>query len=144
MDKINKRILNSLLKNGRISITNLSKEVGLSIPAVTERVRKLEDQGFIEGYVAVVNPEKIGFPVSAIIGITAFKPQKNNLLRDLKNMPEVFECLHVTGDDSYLIKIFVQTNKEVESFVARINIYGETRTRIILSAPIPWSWRRLL
>ncbi|MGE6608596.1 Lrp/AsnC family transcriptional regulator [Halomonas sp. NPDC076908] len=142
MDKINLKIICALLKNGRASITNLSQQVGLSIPAVTERIRKLEESGVIKGYTTVVDLEKVGLAVSAVIGITAFKPQKEQLLAKLESMPEVVECLHVTGEDSYLIRIYVPTNRDVERFVSNINMYGETKTRIILSMPISMDWKR--
>lgn len=136
MDRMNLKIIRALLQDGRISVTKLSQQVGLSIPAVTERMRKLEESGVIKGYTAVVDLEKIGLAVSAVIGITAFKPQKEKLLAKLESLPEVVECLHVTGEDSYLIRIYVPTNRDVEEFVAKINIFGETKTRIILSEPI--------
>ncbi|MEL7610889.1 Lrp/AsnC family transcriptional regulator [Vreelandella titanicae] len=142
MDKINANIIRALLQDGRISITKLSQKVGLSIPAVTERMRKLEESGVIKGYTAVVDMEKVGLAVSAVIGITAFKPQKEKLIARLESMPEVRECLHVTGEDSYLIRINVATNRDVEKFVSDINMYGETKTRIILSAPISMDCNR--
>lgn len=136
MDRMNLKIIRALRQDGRISVTKLSQQVGLSIPAVTERMRKLEESGVIQGYTAVVDMEKIGLAVSAVIGITAFKPQKEKLLAKLESLPEVVECLHVTGEDSYLIRIYVPTNRDVEEFVAKINIFGETKTRIVLSEPI--------
>lgn len=142
MDKINASIIRALLQDGRISITKLSQKVGLSIPAVTERMRKLEESGIVKGYTAVVDMEKVGLAVSAVVGITAFKPQKEKLIARLESMPEVAECLHVTGEDSYLIRINVATNRDVESFVSAINMYGETKTRIVLSTPISMGWRR--
>ncbi|GEN29177.1 AsnC family transcriptional regulator [Halovibrio variabilis] len=136
MDRMNLKIIRALRQDGRISVTKLSQQVGLSIPAVTERMRKLEESGVIKGYTAVVDLEKIGLAVSAVIGITAFKPQKEKLLAKLESLPEVVECLHVTGEDSYLIRIYVPTNRDIEEFVAKINNFGETKTRIILSEPI--------
>ncbi|KPQ20671.1 MULTISPECIES: Lrp/AsnC family transcriptional regulator [unclassified Halomonas] len=136
MDRMNLKIIRALRQDGRISVTKLSQQVGLSIPAVTERMRKLEESGVIKGYTAVVDLEKIGLAVSAVIGITAFKPQKEKLLAKLDSLPEVAECLHVTGEDSYLIRIYVPTNRDVEEFVAKVNTFGETKTRIVLSEPI--------
>lgn len=143
MDKINKSIIQALLHDGRMSITKLSQQVGLSIPAVTERMRKLEERGVLKGYTAVVDLEQIGLAVSAIIAITVFKPQKEKLLAKLESMPEVMECLHVTGEDSYLIRINVATNSDVEKFVSNINIFGETKTSIVLSTPVPMYQRGL-
>lgn len=142
VDKINENIIRALLQDGRMSITKLSQQVGLSIPAVTERIRRLEESGVIKGYTAVVDLEKVGLAVSAVISITALKPHKETLLAKLESLPEVMECLHVTGEDSYLIRINVATNRDVEKFVSSINNFGETKTRIVLSTPVPMCHRR--
>lgn len=83
MDRIDKKILSAVQGAGRISMTELSKYAGLSIPATTERLRKLEDSGVISGYGAQVDPIKLGFGVSAVVGITTFKPSKSKLIATL-------------------------------------------------------------
>ncbi|NMX73618.1 Lrp/AsnC family transcriptional regulator [Pseudomonas sp. WS 5532] len=141
MDRIDIKILSVVQDLGRISITELSKHVGLSIPATTDRLRKLEDGGIISGYCAQVDPAKLGFGISAVVGMTTFKPSKSKLIATLNDIPEVVECLHVTGNDSYLIRIYAKSMADIENVIAKINNYGETRTSIVLSVPIE---RRIL
>ena len=136
MDRIDVKILGKVQDNGRISITELSRHAGLSIPATTDRLRKLEDSGVIEGYGARLNPTKLGYGISAVVGITTFKPAKSKLIAVLTQIPEVVECLHVTGDDSYLIRLYAKSMAEIENIINHINAYGETRTSIVLSVPI--------
>lgn len=136
MDRIDKKILSAVQGAGRISMTELSKYAGLSVPATTERLRKLEDSGVISGYGAQVDPIKLGFGVSAVVGITTFKPSKSKLIATLSKIPEVVECLHVTGDDSYLIRIYAKSMADIEGVIGKINSFGETRTSIVLSVPI--------
>ncbi|UVL23793.1 Lrp/AsnC family transcriptional regulator [Pseudomonas donghuensis] len=136
MDRIDSKILAAVQRSGRMSITELSGHAGLSIPATTERLRKLEEAGVIKGYAAQVDPVKLGYGVSAVVGITTFKPAKAKLIALLEQIPEVVECLHVTGNDSYLIRLYARSMADIESIIARINPYGETRTSIVLSEPI--------
>jgi len=136
MDRIDIKILSVVQDSGRISITELSKHAGLSIPATTDRLRKLEDAGVISGYGAQVDPAKLGFGISAVVGMTTFKPSKTKLIATLNDIPEVVECLHVTGDDSYLIRIYAKSMSDLESIIGKVNNYGETRTSIVLSVPI--------
>jgi len=136
MDRIDVKILGKVQDCGRISITELSRHAGLSIPATTDRLRKLEDSGVIKGYSAQLNPTKLGYGISAVVGITTLKPAKAKLIATLTQIPEVVECLHITGNDSYLIRIYAKSMAEIENIIASINAYGETRTSIVLSVPI--------
>ena len=99
-------------------------------------MRKLEDSGVIKGYCAQLDPTKLGYGISAVVGITTLKPAKAKLIATLTDIPEVVECLHITGNDSYLIRIYARSMAEIEDIIAKINAYGETRTSIVLSIPI--------
>jgi len=131
------KILAALQRDARISLKALADEAGLSLPATSERVKRLEEAGIIQGYRAEVNAESLGLQVQAVIGITVPQPQKASLIAHLKSLPEVLECLHVTGQDSFLLRVATKDLRHLESFVGNINHYGETRTSIIMSAPIP-------
>lgn len=136
VDRISWKIIDLVQKDGRISLKTLAHEIGLSIPATSERLKRLEEAGIISGYRAVVKPESVGYGVMAIIGMTTPQPDKARLVKTLSEMPEVLECLHVTGQDSYLIRIITRDLKHLEDFVGSINHFGETRTSIVLSDPI--------
>jgi len=136
MDDLDWKLLELLQHNGRMTYTELARHVKLSVPTVTERVKRLEDAGVIEGYVARVNPVAAGYPVSALIGITVAQPAKAKFLKLLETIPEVLECHHVTGADSYVMRLAATSVADLERLIERINLYGETRTSIMMSTPI--------
>ncbi len=136
MDSIDWQLMDALQIDGRATLTSLARQVGLSVPAVTERVRKLEEDGVIDGIVARVNPRAAGYGVTALIGITVLQPSKARFTKLLEGIPEVLECYHVTGADSYVMKLVATTVEHLEQLIARINIYGETRTSIVMSTTI--------
>jgi Lrp/AsnC family leucine-responsive transcriptional regulator len=131
------KILELIQQDGRIALKALAREIGLSLPATSERLKKLEDAGIVRGYRAEIDTERAGYGISAIIGITTPQPDKARLIALLHTLPEVIECLHVTGQDSFLLRVLARDIRHLERFVGSINHYGETRTSIIMSAPIP-------
>jgi Lrp/AsnC family leucine-responsive transcriptional regulator len=120
-----------------MSLTELARKVGLSIPTTADRLKKLEELGVIEAFVARVNPKKAGYEITALIGITTSQPSKARLLKLLETIPEVIECLHVTGADSYVMKVIAKDISQLEKLIAQVNIFGETRTSIVMSTSIP-------
>ena len=136
MDKFDWKLISLLQRNGRMTYTDLGREVLLSVPTVTERLKRLEEAGVIEGYVARVNPVAAGYAVSAMVGITVPQPAKAKFLKMLETVPEVLECHHVTGADSYLIRLVALNMSDLERLIERINLYGETRTSIVMSTPL--------
>ena len=136
IDPISWQILNAVQNDGRISLKALAAEIGLSLPATSERLTRLEEAGIISGYRAVVKPESVGYGVMAIMAMTTLQPDKARLIKLLTDMPEVIECLHVTGQDSYVIRVVTRDLQHLEDFAGSINQYGETRTSIVLSHPI--------
>ncbi|SCX61796.1 Lrp/AsnC family transcriptional regulator [Variovorax sp. EL159] len=137
IDPKNWQILDVLQEDARTSLTSLSRQVGLSVPSTSERVKRLEEAGVIEGYRAVVPPRKAGYTVTALIGIHTLQPEKARLIKLLKGKSEVLECFHVTGQDSYVLRVIARDIEHLEDFVGSINHLGETRTSIVMSVPIP-------
>ncbi|GAB3257153.1 Lrp/AsnC family transcriptional regulator [Chitinimonas naiadis] len=131
------KILQAIQQDGRISLTELAGQVALSVPATSERLKRLEEAGVIQGYRAIVSPERAGYGVMALVGITTGQPGKAKFIAKLESLPEVIECLHVTGQDSYVLKVITRDIRHLERFVGSINSYGETRTSIVMSEPIP-------
>ncbi|WP_349743044.1 Lrp/AsnC family transcriptional regulator [Roseateles cavernae] len=130
-------LLQALQSDGRAPLKTLAAATGLSIPATAERLRRLQEAGVISGIHAELDPLALGYAVRAIIGITAAQPAKAKLLAKLRTMAEVLECHHVTGADSYVMTVVAPGMAELEALIARINAYGETRTAIVMSTPIP-------
>jgi Lrp/AsnC family transcriptional regulator, leucine-responsive regulatory protein len=131
------KILDLIQQDGRIALKALAHEVGLSQPAVSERLKKLEDAGIVRGYQATLDAERAGYGIMAVIGMTTAQPDKARLIALLQTLPEVIECLHVTGQDSFLLRVLARDIRHLEAFVGRINPFGETRTSIVMSTPIP-------
>ncbi|WP_203289768.1 Lrp/AsnC family transcriptional regulator [Metabacillus sp. cB07] len=135
MDPINRQILTILQEDGRVSMTVLGKKVSLSVPAVTERVRKMEDQGIIKGYKAEIDNVKIDKPVQAFI---LMKTHRCSAFREFcKQNPLVIECHRLTGEYSYLVKIVTGSNELLEGFIDSSMEYGEPLTMMNLSSPVP-------
>jgi Lrp/AsnC family leucine-responsive transcriptional regulator len=136
VDDIAWRLLVALQSNGRASLKSLAKECGLSVAATAERVQRLQEAGVVRGVFAEVDAVAVGFAVRAIIGITVPQPSKKGLLDKLRLAPEVLDCHHVAGADSYIFTVVARDLPDLERFIGTINAYGETRTSIVYSTPI--------
>lgn len=131
------RLIRALQADGRQPLKALAYVTGLSLPATAERLKRLEEAGVISGVYADVSPEALGYSVRAIVGINVPQPGKLQLVSKLRQMPEVLECHHVSGDDSYLLTLVAVDLQHLEALIASINMFGETRTSIVFSTPIP-------
>ncbi len=131
------RLLQALQADGRAPLKALAAAAGLSIPATVERLQRLQAGGVIRSIGAELDPARVGYGVKAIVGITAQQPGKRALLERLARSTEVLECHHVAGADSYLMTVVARDLPDLERFLATINGYGETRTSIVFSTPIP-------
>ncbi len=137
LDRTNWRILAALQRNARLSLSELGREVNLSAPAVLERVRRLEEAGVIAGYHASINAEAVGLPVLAFIRINTATRDYPRFLAALKEMPEITECHHIAGADSFILKAHLPSNAHVEGLLQRLSAFGRTHTDIVLSSPLP-------
>lgn len=136
LDEIGWKILQELQENARLSFAELGRRVGLSIPAVTERVRRMEDAGIITGYHADIDPEKVGLPITAFIRMNIVGDMTQRLTALLKALPEISECHRGTGGDSFIMKVNVASVHHLERLIDRLLPYGTTTTSIVLSSPV--------
>jgi Lrp/AsnC family leucine-responsive transcriptional regulator len=136
LDNVGWQILRALQEDARLSFSELGRRVGLSLPAVAERVRKLEDAGIITGYKAEVNLEKVGFPITAFIRVSAPGENCSRIGQIAKGFPEVLECHRVTGSDSCIMKVVVSSVSHLEGLIDRLVPYGTPTTSIVLSTPV--------
>jgi len=134
LDEIGWRLLQELQANARISFADLGRRIGLSIPAITERVRRMEEAGIITGYHAEVNAEKIGLPITAFIRINIVGEMTARLTTLLRELPEVVECHRGTGSDSFIVKVHVASVHHLERLIDRLLPFGTTTTSIVLSS----------
>ena len=137
LDETSWRILDLLQENARIPFSELGRRVGLSAPAVAERVRRMEDAGLITGYRAELGLEKLGFPIVAIIRVAAPEEKCARLKALVQSLAEVLECHHVTGSDAYVLRVVASSMKHLESVIEAIARHGGTpATSVVLSSPI--------
>lgn len=139
LDAIDHKILAELQSNARLPFAELGRRVALSTPAVTERVRRMEDAGIILQYVARVDPVKVGLPLRAFIKITVpgdRLPHFNNLAQ---RVPEVRECHRVTGAESYILQVAVRDLPHLEAVIDSLTPYVATNTSMILASPVAWN-----
>lgn len=136
LDDIGWHILRELQLNARISFAELGRRVGLSIPAVTERVRKMEDAGIIAGYHADINPGMVGYPITAFIRMNISGDVSARITALMEHMTEVFECHRGTGGDSFIMKVRVSSVAHLESVIEKLLPFGTTTTSIVLSSPV--------
>ncbi|WP_020522450.1 Lrp/AsnC family transcriptional regulator [Catelliglobosispora koreensis] len=140
MDAIDRSIVDLLRRSARLSYAELARKVGLSAPAVHERVGKLETAGVLRGYHADVEPHAIDLGVTAIIGLVA--NASDQTLDDLRAMEEIESCYFMAGDESYLVKVRVASIDELEHVIVRLSrIQGVSRTRTMIALSTKWEGR---
>lgn len=132
-DEIDVLILNELQENSRLSIRELSKRINLSPPSVTERVRRLEDEGIIEGYTIKINKEKLGLTVHCIVKVTMKNGGYERFKLFIKDYKRSEWCYRIAGDGCFLVKLSVQALNEIEEFINSIFEYALTETIIAFS-----------
>lgn len=137
LDDLNLRILGELQADGRLGLAELGRRIGLSAPAVAERVQRLERAGVIRGYQAELDPAALGFPVSAVVRIRPSPGQLQRIPEVARETPEVGECYRITGEDCYLLRLHLRSIDDLEEVLDRFTIHGLTTTSIIHSTPVP-------
>ncbi|PWW02384.1 DNA-binding Lrp family transcriptional regulator [Paenibacillus cellulosilyticus] len=131
MDQIDNQILSIMHENARITVSEMSRTIAMSQPAVTERLRKLEEQGVIKGYRAVLSPSKLGKYT------TAFVLFKSNNCKEFEafgeSAPEIIDFYRTSGEYNYLLKVVTATSETLETFLERCNTFGFSSTLVVLS-----------
>lgn len=136
MDLTDAKIIEILQENGRISMKDLGIAVGLTSPAVSERVKRLEEAGIISGYKAIINPDSMGRVIKAFINVSLPRTSYDAFIEKAKHDHRIVECHHITGDDSSLIKVIVESMDDLENVIDGLKDFGRTKTSVILSTPI--------
>jgi Lrp/AsnC family leucine-responsive transcriptional regulator len=136
-DPVNLSILEELQRNPRLTMSELGRRVGLSSPAVTERVRRLEEMNVIQGYHLEVNPTVLGLPVAAYIRIRPNPGQLPRVAELAKTIPEIVECHRVTGEDCFILKVYLPSLDQLDRVLDQFLMFGTTTTSLIQSSPVP-------
>jgi Lrp/AsnC family transcriptional regulator, leucine-responsive regulatory protein len=136
IDEIDWKILGQLQTNARITFAELGRRVGLTTPAVIERVRKLEDARVITGYRAEIDMAKVGLPITAFIRMSISGVDYSHIIEAAEQSDEVLECHRGTGGDSFIMKVAVADVEHLQKLIDRLTPYGITTTSIVLSSPV--------
>jgi Lrp/AsnC family leucine-responsive transcriptional regulator len=136
LDGTNRRIVEELQADARLSMAELGRRVSLSPPAVAERVQRLERAGVVTGYHAAVDPKAIGFPLAAVVRVRPSSRQLHKIPEVAREIPEVVECYRITGEDCFFVKLHLRAMEDLEPILDRFVLYGQTTTSIIHSAPV--------
>lgn len=144
MEEIDDTILRLLSAEGRISFTDLGKATGLSTSAVHQRVKRLEQRGVITGYRATINPEHVGLSLTALISVRPIDPaEPDDYPERLSGIAEIESCYSVAGDESYILKVRVESPAALEKLLARIRSEANVSTRTTIVLSIPYEGRPL-
>jgi Lrp/AsnC family leucine-responsive transcriptional regulator len=136
-DPTNLRLLEELQRDARTSLAELGRRVGLSAPAVGERLRRLEQEGVITGYRAEVDPRRLGYALGVQLRVRPAPRQLREVAELARQSPEVVECHRVTGDDCYVMTAYVRDVEHLEALIDDFAAYGQTTTAIMQSSPVP-------
>jgi Lrp/AsnC family transcriptional regulator, leucine-responsive regulatory protein len=137
LDEANLRLLAELQQDARLSFAELGRRVGLSSPAVAERLGRLEESGVIIGYRAQVDPRAVGYTLGVVIRIRPAPRELHKVAELAQRTPEVVECHRITGEDCYFMKAYVRDVEHLEEVIDQFTLYGQTTSSIMQTSPVP-------
>jgi Lrp/AsnC family transcriptional regulator, leucine-responsive regulatory protein len=136
-DRTNLTLLRLLEKNPRAPISQLARRVGMSDPAVKERILRLEESGILAGYRLELNPRELGYQVTAFVRVRPITGHLNKIAELAQTIPEITECHRVTGEDSFILKLFLKEISNLDRVLDKFLAHGQTITSIVQSSPVP-------
>lgn len=137
LDDVNRRLLIELRDDPRLTMAALGRRVGMSSPAVTERIRRLEEAGVIRGYRLDLDPAMVGLPLTAYVRVRPNPGQLGRVAELARSIPEVVECHRVTGEDCFVLLVHFPAMDQLDRLLDRFLLYGVTTTSIVQSMPVP-------
>ncbi|OBZ97234.1 AsnC family transcriptional regulator [Pararhizobium polonicum] len=136
LDDLDRRLLDILSVNARISLKELAQEAGLSSPSTADRLRRLEDRGVITGFTVAVNPAALGYTLQAVVRVRPMPGMLHIVEKIIQETPEFVECDKVTGDDCFIAKLLVRDMEQLDTILDRIAEKSQTNTSIVKSSPV--------
>jgi Lrp/AsnC family transcriptional regulator, leucine-responsive regulatory protein len=137
LDPVNLRLLTELRDDPRLTMAELGRRIGMSAPAVTERMRRMEDAGVIAGYRLDVDPAALGLPIAAYVRVRPNPGQLPTVAELARAVPEIVECHRVTGEDCFVLKVHLPSMAQLDRLLDRFLLHGTTTTSIVQSSPVP-------
>lgn len=136
LDDLDRRLLDILSLNARISLKELAQEAGLSSPSTADRLRRLEDRGVITGFTVSINPVALGYTLQAVVRVRPMPGMLHIVEKIIQDTPEFVECDKVTGDDCFIAKLLVRDMEQLDAILDRIAEKSQTNTSIVKSSPV--------
>jgi Lrp/AsnC family leucine-responsive transcriptional regulator len=137
LDDVNVQLLDELQADPRITMSALARQVGMSAPAVTERVQRLEQAGVIKGYALLVDPAALGYPVTVFVRVRITTGRLDRFSAYLATVPEVVEGYRITGEDCYLLKVHIPSLDDLAELLDRFLMHGSTTSSVVVGTPVP-------
>ena len=137
LDELNLRILRHLQQDPRLTLAELGRRVGLSSPAVSERLKRMEEAHVIRGYAVEIDPTALGLPLCAYVRVRPNAGQLGRIADLAREIPEIVECHRITGEDCFILKVCLPAMDQLDRLLDRFLVYGTTTTSIVQSSPVP-------
>lgn len=137
LDARNVELIRLLQADPRMPVSKLARRVGMSAPAVRERVTRLEEAGVIRGYRLELDPKALGWPITAYVRIRPMPGQLPKIAELAQSMPQVAECHRITGEDCFILKVYLESLESMDGLLDRFLAFGQTTTSIVQSTPVP-------
>ena len=137
-DPTNLDLLRLLQKDPRASISDLARRVGMSNPAVKERVLRLEESGTVAGYRLDLNAKDLGYEVMAFVRVRPLPGHLHKIAELAQSIPEITECHRITGEDCFILKLYLKQISSLDQVLDQFLAHGQTTTSIVQSSPVPW------
>lgn len=136
-DRVNAVILTALIENPRTSTSELARTVGMSAPAVRERVQRLEEAGVLQGCRLLLDPAALGYPVAVMIRVRPMPGKLPDIIALARDTPRVVECHRITGEDCFIMRAHIESIEALDGLLDAFLAFGQTTTSIIQSSPVP-------
>ena len=137
LDSRNLKLLRLLRDDPRTSVSELARRIGMSAPAVRDRLHRLEEAGVIKGYRLEIAPQALGYPIAAYVRVRPMPGKLPKIAELAERMPQVVECHRVTGEDCFILKVYLGELDALDRILDRFLAYGQTTTSLVQSSPIP-------
>ena len=136
-DARNVKLLKLLRADPRIGIAELARRIGMSAPAVRERVQRLEEAGIIRGYGLDLDPRALGYPISVFVRVRPMPGKLNKIGELAQRLPQVVECHRITGEDCFVMRVYLERLEDLDPLLDRFLVHGQTTTSLVQSSPVP-------
>lgn len=136
-DARNVELLRLLRDDPRMSVSEMARRVGMSAPAVRERVQRLEEAGVIRGYRLEIEPRALGYPLAVFVRVRPMPGKLPKIAELAASLPQVVECHRITGEDCFIMKVYLDSLDNLDQILDQFLVYGQTTTSIVQSTPVP-------